>query len=271
MSRLPDGTFRIAGVSPGAATLEFSADGHASERIQVDVQSEQTKPIRVPLKREGILTGYVTRNGKPSASGYVTMPNIENGPYSFTSANGHYEIKGLKAGAHLIRYTMWLYEDKRGGAQMADCRWVEVASGRQTRLDIEYHGSGVIEGAFQGPEDDKWHVSVYDGTLPGGDQLRASTWKFKSNGRYENHRSGPRRLHRCRHMHQRRRHRTRAIQSRVHRRRKEGPRGLCLLTRSLTNRPSIRILVARGKTEANIRKAVPIESHRWRRRTSFRS
>ena len=29
------------------------------------------------------------------------------------------------------------------------------------------------------------HVSVYDGTLPGGDQLRASTWKFKSNGRYE--------------------------------------------------------------------------------------
>ena len=44
----PDGTFRIAGVSPGAATLEFSADGHASERIQVDVQSEQTKPIRVP-------------------------------------------------------------------------------------------------------------------------------------------------------------------------------------------------------------------------------
>jgi len=181
----PNGTFRIEGVSAGVATLELKAPGYARERIQVNVQPGQTTPVRFELAPEGVLRGFVMRNGRPSGHGYVTIPNVEHSQYCGTNEEGYYELRELKAGTYLVNFTMWLYEDARGGAQACERLWVEVASGHETRVDIDYQGHGVIHGTFEGPEEDKWTVRVLDSSLPQDDQLRATAWKFKQNGQYE--------------------------------------------------------------------------------------
>jgi hypothetical protein len=181
----PNGTFSIEGVSAGVATLELKAPGYARERMQANVEPGRTTRIRFDLAGEGILRGYVMRNGQPSGAGYVTIRNVEHSQYCGTNGEGYYELGELKAGTYLVNFTMWLYEDGRGGAQACERLWVEVASGHETRVDVDYQGHGVIHGTFEGPEEDKWHVRVFDSSLPEENQLRASTWKFKQNRQYE--------------------------------------------------------------------------------------
>jgi protocatechuate 3,4-dioxygenase beta subunit len=181
----PNGRFHIEGISAGVATLELKAPGYAREIIRTNVSPGQTTPVSVHLAPEGILRGYVKLNGQPSAYGYVTIPNVEHSQYCGTNEEGYYELRELKAGTYLVNFTMWLYEDARGGAQACERLWVEVAPGQETRVDVDYRGRGVIQGTFDGREEDKWTVRVLDSSLPEENQLRASTWEFKENRHYE--------------------------------------------------------------------------------------
>ncbi|MCP4640496.1 MAG: sigma-70 family RNA polymerase sigma factor [bacterium] len=179
------GFFCFEGVSPGTATLELKAQGFAQCVVQVAVRPGQTASQIFRLSAEGVIRGHVRRNGLPSAHGYVTFPQWEGGPYGGTGAEGSYEVKALPAGDYLVQYTMWLYEDARGGAQAVFHHWMNVEAGRATQVDVDYDGHGVIHGAFTGSPNTKWHVRLVDPSCPEGENMRAGTWKFQDNQRYE--------------------------------------------------------------------------------------
>lgn len=184
------GAFVIDGISSGLATLEVKAEGFATQRIEVRVEPGRTAELQIPLAREGILRGRVTRNGQPSAHGYVIFPGWEGGPYGGTNEQGHYEVKTLPAGEYLVQFNMWLYEDHRGGAQAVCFRTVDIEAGHVTEVDVQYDGTGVIHGAFSGPHGESWRernwrVELRDPNAPEETSNRAGTWKFEENGRYE--------------------------------------------------------------------------------------
>jgi len=179
------GGFIIDGITAGLAAIEVKAEGYATQRLEVQVEPGRTSALRVSLAREGMLRGYVTRNGQPSAYGYVTFPGWEGAPYGGTGEDGHYEVKTLPAGQYLVKYNMWLYEDRRGGAQAVCFRAVEVQAGHATEVDVQYDGAGVVHGAFSGPPDANWRVELRDLASPDETSLRAGTWKFEKNARYE--------------------------------------------------------------------------------------
>jgi len=179
------GHFTIEDLSAGQVTLEVKASGYATEEVHAEIASGQTTTLRVTLDKEGVLRGHVSRNGQPSAYGSVTFPEWEDGPYAHVGEHGNFEIGALPAGRYLVKCYMWLYEDDRGGAQAVVHRLVDIEAGGVTEVDIRHDGHGVVQGAFVGIPDTTWHVSLHDPTLPEGQDLRAGTWKFQHNGRYE--------------------------------------------------------------------------------------
>ncbi|MCC6695381.1 MAG: sigma-70 family RNA polymerase sigma factor [Candidatus Hydrogenedentes bacterium] len=183
-----DGALLIESVYPGPATLKLRATGFATEVAEIDVAAGRVTTVNLQLVEEGILEGYVTLNGGPSAHGYITAwyedEAREASSWAQPDAQGYYKLGALKPGNYRVRTTMWLYEDERGGAQVSDVAWVRVPPGT-VRVDVEYHGDCAIHGTFAGPEDLGWRVRVDDNSLPRDDQLRAIAFKFEKQGAYE--------------------------------------------------------------------------------------
>ncbi len=180
-----DGSYRIEGVSAGIATLELTAPGYAAPLDSVPVRPGQTTKKTYHLESEGILRGVVRRNGEPSAHGYIIFPDYAGHASGGTNKNGEYEVKGLAAGEHLVGYTMWLYEDQRGGAQATYHQRVHIESGQTTNVDIEYNGTGIIHGTFSGMSEHNWRVGLYKTPEASEKNRCAGTWKFQENGVYE--------------------------------------------------------------------------------------
>jgi hypothetical protein len=180
------GAFRIEDISAGLATVEVKAEGYGPQVFQADIRPGQTAEVSVKLEAEGILRGRVRRNGQPSGYGYIFFPELEGYFHDGTDDNGRFEVKGLPAGTHLVRFTMWLYEDQRGGAQANYFERVAIAAGEVTTIEVDYDGAGVVQGAFVGPPGStEWRVTLTDPSAPPGEDQRATTWKFQENGRYE--------------------------------------------------------------------------------------
>ncbi len=134
----------------------------------------------------GTLRGRVMRNGQPSKHGYVTFHEVEISDTSGnTGEDGRYEVAFLPPGEQLARFTMWLYEDQRGGAQLHAWRTVEILAGKATTLDVAVEGHGMIHGDFVGLPDTRWLVHIEDINRPSESARRAGTWKFEGNSRYE--------------------------------------------------------------------------------------
>jgi hypothetical protein len=134
----------------------------------------------------GTLRGQVTRNGRPSQHGYVTFPEVEiSDTWSSTGGVGHYEVAFVPPGRQIVQFSMWLFEDHRGGAQVRERRVVDIEAGKITTLNIDFDERASILGDFRGLPDTHWFVQVMDDAMPGDEPLRASTWKFQKNGRYE--------------------------------------------------------------------------------------
>ncbi len=178
------GTFLIQGISAGIATVDFKSDGYADEVLQVEVQGGRTTALRVEMKPEALLRGRVTRNGEPAANANIALEELPD-KYASTDANGTYEIKGIPEGHYLLNFSLWLYEDERGAAQVCERRAVEVKYGQETRGDLDYMGDATLTGRFEGKEGTDWKVVVNDESLPGSNKLRAGTWKFRKNSQYE--------------------------------------------------------------------------------------
>lgn len=181
-----NGAFLIEDITAGVATVEVKAEGYGPQVFQIDIRPGQTTEVSIKLEAEGILKGRVQRNGRPSGYGYIGFPELEGNFHAGTDGNGHFEVKGLPAGTHRVRFTMWLYEDQRGGAQAIYFDTVEIVPGQITSIDVEYDGAGIVQGAFVGPPGSKeWRVRLTDPAAPSGEEMRAGTWKFQENGRYE--------------------------------------------------------------------------------------
>lgn len=187
------GSFLIEGMSPGLATLEISAEGSAREKARISVRSAQTTNITIALKREGILRGRASRNGKPCGHGYVNLRLAGEAPEAGiniqTDSRGFYEYRGLPAGEYVVRICIWLREDSFS-AQLTDLTQVRVEAGQDTRADLEFGRSAGLQGKFNAPDKTlPWVVTVEDASpaaasLPPQDRLRATAWKLERTGRY---------------------------------------------------------------------------------------
>jgi len=187
------GSFLIEGLSPGLATLEISADGCAREKARVSVLSGQTTNVTIALKREGIVRGQATRNGKPCGHGYVNLRLAGEAPEAGidtqTDSRGFYQYRGLPAGEYLVRICIWLREDSFS-AQLTDVARARVEAGKDTRLDLEFGRSATLEGRFHAPDKTlQWIVTVEDASppaasLPAPDRRRATAWKLERTGQY---------------------------------------------------------------------------------------
>ncbi len=178
------GLVRIEGILAGHAVLSLHAEGYAFREIPTEIRPGETTTLDVALHPEALIYGYVSRNGGPAGHGSISVPGIGQ-VHSQADETGYYEFKQLPAGTHLLRYQIWLYEDERGGCAAYEARWVTTNNAERTRMDVDYDGSAVIQGSFDGPDDLDWSVRLEDGSMAGDDKLRASCWKFKANGRYE--------------------------------------------------------------------------------------
>ena len=188
-----EGSFLIEDISPGIATLEISAEGYVRELISVAVVSGLTTNVTIPLKREGVLRGRATRNGRPCGHGYVNLRLVGEAPEAGidtqTDALGFYEYRGQPAGDYLLRICVWLRED-RFSAQLTDIARARVEAGQTTRLDMEFGRSAAIQGSFRAPDKSlRWFVVVEDaspqaGALAPADRVRATAWKIERTGHY---------------------------------------------------------------------------------------
>jgi beta-lactamase regulating signal transducer with metallopeptidase domain len=193
---LRPGAFAIEGVEPGTATLEVSAPGFVTGKIQMRIAEGGSASATLELEPEGALQGYVTLNGRPSANGYVRVRSsekqLEEPIWAQTNEEGRYEVQGLNHGTYLVTTTMWLRESPHG-AQVTDRRTVQVESGKTTRLDVVYMGDSVLSGTFSTPDKpQRCRIEVYDRSEdrpkpPDNpeDGLRAVAWKFETLGHFE--------------------------------------------------------------------------------------
>lgn len=183
---LTEDGFTFDEVPPGIFTFQIKADGFATQFVRAKVAPDATTNLDIVLIPEAVLSGTVTRNGEPCAYGYVTLDLDPNHQHD-TSPNeqGHYELKAMTAGDHTFKFTIWLYEDERGGAQQTTRRQATLRAGETTRLDITLAGNATLEGDFEGPDDLAWFVHLYDGDPRVEANRVAGTWKFKKNHHYE--------------------------------------------------------------------------------------
>jgi predicted Ser/Thr protein kinase len=187
------GTFLIEDVSQGVATLEFSGEGYARTKAQVQVPSGQTTNIAIFLQPEGVLLGQATRKNQPCAHGYVSLRHVdepsETGLDAHTDQNGFYEYRGLPAGEYLLRVCVWI-KNSPFSAQVTDVARLRVDAGQTTRFNLDFTRSTGIEGSFHAPDRKlQWFVIVEDASpqsnaLSPADRRRATVWGLEQTRSY---------------------------------------------------------------------------------------
>jgi hypothetical protein len=173
-------TFQIRAISPGAATVYFSAPGYASTETHVNVESGKSGAVSALLSPEGAIEGTVTLNGAP-CSGRVSMrladrrPMLEpwGGNPSFPApargadadAEGTFTVRGLSSGDYLVRADALAAS---GPPSLILHGWskASVVAGRVTRVDLGLEGAATLRGNFTFPDGYKYTwLRVYEGAL----------------------------------------------------------------------------------------------------------
>jgi len=193
-----DGGFAVDGIPPGVYRFARYIDElrrrewainpplALSAGQRVDDYTLVVPNVPVDPETFGTLVGRVLRNGQPSKHGYVTFPEVEeSNPSGKTGDDGRYRVEFVPPGEQIAVFRLWLYEDRRGGAQLFERRRVDIVAGGTTTLDLVVEGHGRIHGNFAGLPGTRWRVRVEDDRMPGEHSLGATAWKFEDRGAYE--------------------------------------------------------------------------------------
>jgi protocatechuate 3,4-dioxygenase beta subunit len=138
-----DGTFTIAGLEPGTATLAVRKEGYVPFRQAIDARG--TTNVDVRLGRGLTLNGVVLRNGKPvpevSVGATTAAVGGDHQP-TVTDANGRFTLSGLIA----ARYTVAAYRDD----EQTEVRDVDPTQQKELVITLDPRPTGVIFGSVTG-------------------------------------------------------------------------------------------------------------------------
>ncbi len=177
--------FRLEGASMGVITLNVEAEGFATEHIQTRLEGGAAVELNIELQPEAVLRGRITKNGQLTRDHSHIL--IRDVPIAYQQADeqGLYTLKALKPGTYLAEYQLNMAGEDLGGTWATERRWVQVESGRETFVDVDFGGACSIEGSYSGPDGVPWTVEVYDESMPGEIKLCAGASGFRNLGRYE--------------------------------------------------------------------------------------
>lgn len=199
-----DGAFRIAGISPGTATLEISAPGRGTVRTHIRIDRGQTVAPTYRVAREAVLRGQVTIDGKrPTYGGWAQLWKVGDRSrkirYILLDAHGVYEFRGLEAGDYQLQTTARAM-GQTFIAAFARRLYTHLEPGTTSTLNVEVAGAerdSSIQGSFSASNRHHlWIVSVHDAsTTPAGlfpdEGLCGEVMGVENSGRYAIHHLAP--------------------------------------------------------------------------------
>ncbi|MEI8084088.1 MAG: S8 family serine peptidase, partial [Actinomycetes bacterium] len=98
VTTLADGTYSVAGISPGTYSATYSKSKYATQTVSVVISSATTTTQNVALvPLPGALAGIVTSGGSPLAGASVSVPGTST---VVTAANGTYSVAGISPGTY---------------------------------------------------------------------------------------------------------------------------------------------------------------------------
>jgi len=128
-----DGSFELKNLAPGGHTVMVEHSDFVPTRAIVTAREGVETRTVIRLGLGGVLAGYITANGLPSAGARVELGIRGAGPrFAQTNASGYYEFKALTTGT----YTMMVTNIQRApGFQEAT---VQIEEGRVTQKDFDF-------------------------------------------------------------------------------------------------------------------------------------
>jgi hypothetical protein len=141
-------------MDPGAFRLRTDADGYATETIEVTVGPSPGAEIRVALTRGGRIQGRVVDSRGRSAAGVriAARAEADEGISGFanSSADGAFEISGLRPGAYAIAGGSALagYGVLTGVTPGATDVVLQLSPGGRIRVTASEGGETPVDGAF---------------------------------------------------------------------------------------------------------------------------
>lgn len=176
-----EGSFLIADISPGTATLEITALGYGGDRAQVEVVSGLTTKKTFRLGSARRLLGYITLNGEPQEADVSvrrTSEERDDRIKTRSDRTGYYEFKGLGEGEYWVGANFIFKATPR--STRTDLARVNLEAG-DTRLDFNFQDDAGIRGTFTCPEGKTWSgIQVLDprrdASLPVRDRYCAQFW-----------------------------------------------------------------------------------------------
>lgn len=143
-----DGSFTLDSVPPGATVLVASAPGHASGRLNINVEEgKEVSGVELQLDTGVKLVGRVTgANGSPLSDVQVRVLPSPTGGFatsgmdrsSITDADGEYSIEALEAGEESVSFSHPKHAASRKDVTL---------KGRETRLDVQLTSGGRVTGS----------------------------------------------------------------------------------------------------------------------------
>lgn len=137
-----DGSFHIAGVPAGRATVEVRAEGLGVQRFTVPVEAGKTHSFDCRMLGPAILEGRTTLDGTPKGTSIVI-----DGEWLRSDEHGHFRFDQFPNGD----YTIWFFGWGDGWNHRSTT--VRLTSGQTTRLDMEMGGSCEVRGTIRFAEE----------------------------------------------------------------------------------------------------------------------
>lgn len=107
------GRFRIEGAAVGKVGIRAFARGassRTSELVEIETTNGGTYEVDVEFREHNTVRGRVTRRGVPVRAGHISFSpatGLRGGASSSISANGEYEIAGVRAGENNVIISDW--------------------------------------------------------------------------------------------------------------------------------------------------------------------
>jgi protocatechuate 3,4-dioxygenase beta subunit len=143
-----DGTFRVAGLPRGAASLRIARDGYGSKitKVSVPMSGDTTQAEPVALPRGCVVTGRVRRGGRAVAGVQVGVVVEGAAVVAVTGADGRYALRDLPPGDYrpAARYASFPTVRARSVAQVED--------GGEASVDIDLPQGRTIRGIVTGTD-----------------------------------------------------------------------------------------------------------------------
>ena len=132
------GQFRLTGLPAGAKEVSIALPGYATQQVQAQVEAAKQASIAVTLVGDAVLQGRAVDAVTHAAVSGVEVKVPRTVLTATTDNDGRFRIEGAKGGTLELHATAAGYP--------TSITKVEIASGKETAVDVELTGSAILTG-----------------------------------------------------------------------------------------------------------------------------